>query len=221
VKETFGPPGCRRLLYIGHSGWQKNVGYLSEIARARPDWEFGWIGSGDQADIPGLRALGVRDTSTRETQELVASYDFLITVGRGDANPMTVLEAMSWGLLPFCTPQSGYVDEPGIVNVPLDDLASAIAVLDRWQDAPEAELRGAQQVNRERLRQHYSWERFGERVESTLSATLTPPHRISAGRRLRLAAIAAASPYGPLGSQGRRLAVAAARRKLGQRRSRD
>jgi hypothetical protein len=217
VKTCFAPRGRRRILYIGHSGWQKNVGYLSEIARARPDWHFGWIGRGAPSDIPGVEHLGFRDTSLPETRGLVATYDFLLTVGQGDANPMAVLEAMGWGLLPFCTPQSGYVDEPGIRNVPLDDVPGVLSVLERWQQAPDAELVAAQQVNLERLRQHYSWERFGEQVEHSLTSEWSPTGRSPVMRRLGLAATAATSPYGPLGAQGRRLAVAALRRRMASR----
>jgi hypothetical protein len=217
VKHCFSPAGKRRILYVGHTGWYKNVAYLSEIARARPDWHFGWIGRGKPSEIPGVEHLGFRDTSAPDTRELVASYDFLLTVGRADANPTTILEAMGWGLLPFCTPQSGYVDEPGIVNVPLDDVPGALRVLDRWQQAPDSDLRSAQRVNHARLRQHYSWERFGDQVESALDAELPPVLPASVANRMGLTVTALASPYGPFGAQGRRLASAVLRRRLASR----
>lgn len=216
VKADFAPPGRRRVLYIGHTGWYKNVAYLSAIAQARPLWDFGWIGRGEPSEIPGFRHLGVRDTSTPETRELVASYDFLLTVGRADANPTTILEAMGWGLLPFCTPQSGYADEPGIINVPLDDVPAVLHVLEHWQQAPRAALVEAQKTNLARLAEHFSWERFGQQVEEALTAELPPTRAIGTIRRLTLAATSATSPYGLLGGQGRRLAVSALRRRMGE-----
>ena len=220
VKDQFAPAGKRRILYVGHTGWYKNVGYLSQIARARPDWEFGWLGRGEPSEIPGVQHLGFHDTSAPATRELLASYDFLLTVGRADANPTTILEAMGWGLLPFCTPQSGYVDEPGIVNVPLDDVAAVVGVLEQWQQAPEADLLKAQQTNLDRLAEHFNWERFGRQVEEALTAQLPPTTSITPGRLLALAATAATSPYGPFGAQGRRLALAAMRQRLAAHRRR-
>lgn len=212
VKTQFAPPGRRRILYIGHSGWQKNVGYLSEIARARPQWDFGWIGSGASSDIPGVTALGMRDTASPETRRLIATYDLMLTVGRADANPMTVLEAMSWGLIPVCTPQSGYVDEPGIVNVPLDHVDGAVAELDRLQSASDAELLGLQRTNQRRIVEHFSWERFGRQVEAALRCDLPPLPRLAPKKRLQLARAVASSPYGPLRRPGWKLGEAALRK---------
>ena len=214
--RSFAPPGRRRILYVGHSGWQKNVGYLSAIARACPEWEFGWIGSGRPSDIPGVVAHGIRDTGTAETRELVSTYDFFLTVGQADANPMTVLEAMSWGLIPFCTPQSGYIEEPGVVNVPLNDVPGAVAVLRRWQEAANSELAQAQDANAARLAEHYTWERFGEEVRRALEDEPRQCAPASRCGRLALATAATISPSGPLGPQGRRLALASLRTRLGR-----
>jgi hypothetical protein len=203
VKGEFAPPGLRRFLYIGHSGWQKNVGYLSEIARARPQWDFAWMGRGAPEDVPGVLVLGPRDTSSDETRELVASYDFMITVGRSDANPMSVLEAMGWGLLPVCTPQSGYVGEVGVTNVPVDDIDGALHVLDGLQFAPDGQLEAARLANDGRLAQHYTWQRFGDQVAAALEAAPLPPlGQTDRARRIRLAATAALSPSGPLRGPG-------------------
>jgi len=211
VKQGFAPPGRRRFLYLGHSGWQKNVGYLSQIAQACPEWEFGWLGGGSPGDIPGVRHLGYRDTSLPETRRLVATYDFMITVGRADANPMSVLEAMSWGLIPVCTPQSGYVGEEGVANVPLDDVPAVVRILKAWQGAPVADLDRAQRANEERLAQHFTWERFGDQVEAALTADLPPTAPVSRRRIASLAAIAATSPSGPFGAAARRFRSAARR----------
>ncbi len=219
VKTDFAPPGRRRFLYVGHSGWQKNVGYLSAIARARPDWEFAWLGRGGTNDIPGVAHLGLRDTALASTRALVADYDFMITVGRGDANPMSVLEAMAWGLVPVCTPQSGYIGEPGVVNVPLDDVPAAAAVLDRLQAMPGSELTSTQEHNDRRLAEHFTWERFGRQVEAGLSVDLPPTGRPGALRRMRLAAAAAGSPGGPMSRPGRLLVAQMVRERVIARRA--
>lgn len=175
VKRSFAPQGKRRFLYIGHSGWPKNTDYLSEIALSFPDWGFSWLGPGKA--IPGVKHLGKVDFSKPEARLLVAGYDFMITVGSNDANPATILEAMAWGLLPVCSPQSGYEKEAGIVNVPLNDLAGARKVLQRLQSEPEARLRARMKLNDVALKRRFSWDRFGREVRKALAP----------GRRLPLA----------------------------------
>jgi glycosyltransferase involved in cell wall biosynthesis len=194
IKTTFNPPGQRRFLYIGHSGWTKNTDYLSEIARLMPNTEFAWMGSGPP--IPGLKALGRQDFRTDPAKSLITAHEFLITVGRADANPATILEAMAWGLIPICTPQSGYSGYPGIVNVPLDNAEQAVAILYELQATPESRLHEMQAANWELLDQHFNWDRFAGQVigaiESDASPALAPE---SWQRRLRLWQAFVSSPY--------------------------
>lgn len=201
LKTSFNPPGQRRIVYIGHSSWYKNTPYLSAIARAMPDITIDWIGR-KIADVPGLRHLGMYDFSTQLGQQAIAQYDFMLTVGKADANPTTILEAMSWGMLPVCTPQSGYVDQPGIVNVPLDDVPAAVAVLRSLQDLPDKALQEMQQTNWQALDEHYNWDRFANQVIDAIETdacpalgAVTPRHR----RYLReQARISTESPWRPI-----------------------
>jgi len=196
VKARFGEPWRRKFLFIGHSGWQKNSEYLGRLAGAIPESHFGWIGSG--APIAGVRAHGYQDFSTDEARALVASYDFMITVSRSDANPTTILEAMAWGLIPVCTPQSGYLGEPGIVNIPLDDLDGAVAVLRALQEAPSERLEAMRAANRERLRTHYTWDRFARQVSDAIDSAESPALLpIPAEHRALLRRTASVSPYAP------------------------
>lgn len=172
VRARLAPPGKRRFVYIGNTSPTKNTGYLSEIARRLPHMDFAWIGAG--GEIPGVRSLGYADFSTDAGRRLVSEFDFMVTVGRMDANPTTVLEAMSWGLLPVCTPQSGYMGEPGIPNVPLDDLNGACCVLQGLQEAPTPTLDRLRAINDEALDSRFSWGRFATTVESAIEGTERP-----------------------------------------------
>lgn len=171
VKTKFNPPGKRRVLYIGNDHPGKNIPYLRQIARA---WEGGidWAGRGVAA--PPLRQLGFVDFASAAGRRLVAEYDFLITVGCADANPTTVLEAMAWGLIPICTPTSGYEGEPGIVNVPTNDVAAVRAVLDRLQSADESVLRDLQAAGAARLDAHFTWDRFSAQVIAAIKSNACP-----------------------------------------------
>ncbi len=182
LKVAFNPPGNRRFVYIGHSMRMKNMPYLGEIARRLPGSEFAWIGPGSRR-LPGVTRLGWQDFSSQAGRELIAGFDFQITVGWADANPTTILEAMAWGLIPVCTPQSGYSGVSGITNVPLDDAAGAVAILGRLQAAPETELRRLQRENWEALDRHFSWDRFAAQVTEAIESESSP--QLSHEGRLR------------------------------------
>lgn len=206
LDRDFNPPGQRRFVYIGGSGWTKNTEYLSAIARAMPETQFGWIGSG--APIEGLMALGHQDFATAGGRRCVADHDFLITVGRADANPTTILEAMAWGLIPVCTPQSGYDRCVTIPNVPLDDVAGAVRVLTAMQRRPGSELDAMQAANWDLLDAHFTWDRVAAQVVDGIESSDSPPLApASLGRRVRIRRAALRSPYAPW--RPRNLAAAA------------
>ena len=172
VKKIFNPPGQRRFVYIGHTGLSKNTAYLSKIARLIPDIEIAWIGSGRV--IHGLVSLGFMDFSTEMARQLISSYDFMITVGDKDANPATILETMAWGLIPICTPQSGYVNYPGIVNIPLGDAEEVAKILYQLQGMPETQLLEMQAANLEMLDRHFNWDRLAGQVIRAIRSDASP-----------------------------------------------
>ena len=213
VKTRFNPPGKRRFLYIGSAEPYKNVPYLSRIARRCAPTEFAWIG-GDRT-LPGVRTLGFHDFGTDAGRAAVAEYDFVISVGDSDANPTTLLEAAAWGLVPVCTPQSGYDrSEPGFVNVPLNDVEGAARVVDELQRCPEERLLGLRDANDRRLDAHYTWDRFClqviEAIESEDSPALDPVPR---SRRLRLYWAALTGVFSPLRRYNRRKIIRANRKR--------
>ena len=222
LKTGFNLPGQRRFVYIGHKGHFKNTPYLGEIARSLPGVEFAWIGP-DSQELPGVATLGGQDFSTTAARQLVAGFDFLITVGRADANPTTILEAMAWGLIPVCSPQSGYQGVSGIVNVPLDDVTGVATVIRELQEMSDADLRRMQQENWDRLDRNFTWDRFAAQVVGAIESTDTPALGPASGlRRLRLSWAAATSsqtsPWRDLRRLARAQLRAWARSAAGRRR---
>jgi glycosyltransferase involved in cell wall biosynthesis len=184
IKKTFNLPGKRRFVYIGHNNKCKNTAYLSKIAQELPEMEFSWIGINKR--LPGVKPLGRMDFNTYEAKNCLAHYDFMLTVGNADGNPTTILEAMAWGLIPVCTPQSGYEGYPGIPNVPLNRVREAAIILRQLQYIPEKDLQALQQTNWKTLDTHFNWERFSrdviDAIESTESPACLPAstiHRVS------------------------------------------
>jgi glycosyltransferase involved in cell wall biosynthesis len=173
LKVSFGRSGKRRVLYIGHTDGYKNTPYLSEIAALVPHAEFVWIGSGSRP-IRGFTPVGAIDLGAQAGRDLVAQCDFLLTVGKADANPTTILEAMAWGLIPICTPTSGYVGTPSIPNVPLGDAASAAAIVRELLAAGDSDLLAMQSANWRLLDEHYTWDRFAAQVISAIGSTESP-----------------------------------------------
>jgi glycosyltransferase involved in cell wall biosynthesis len=169
IKHQFNPPGRRKFLFIGSAFKHKGFEYLLEIVHANPQFDFGWIGWGDHTiECPGMARYGKRDFSVPENLELVKSYDFMLTCGRSDANPTSILEAASWGLVPVCTPQSGYYNQNWIVNIPLDDVDGASTILRNLNAIPEGELREFQVRGRKALSKHYTWDRFAAQVRDCI-----------------------------------------------------
>ncbi len=190
LKAIFNPAGKRCFVYVGQALPCKNIPYLTALARAMPDTRFDWVGVA-HAPSP-LQARGFLNFASPGARARMAEYDFMVTVGSADANPTTVLEAMAWGLIPVCTPQSGYVDQAGIVNVPLDDVDGAVRVLRDLQTCDAARLQVLQQRNRDALDVHFNWERFGREVQDAIQSDEAPAlSATSPGPRLaiRLAAL--------------------------------
>lgn len=181
IKRRFNGAGRRRFLYIGHASRMKNLSYLGKIACSLEEHGISWIGAGRAID--GLLTLGERDFRDESARRLVADHDFLISPASADANPVTILEAMAWGIIPICTPQSGYVGQEGIINIPLDDVAKTVMILNRLQYAPEEELERRQQKNWEALERHFNWDRFATQIMEAIESTASPP----AGRTPSLA----------------------------------
>jgi hypothetical protein len=204
LRTAFNPAGQRRFLYIGLAGKSsntryKNTEYLTKIARVMPELQIGWLGRGQRKQtIDGLFPLGFQDFSTESGQRTVASYDFMITVGKADANPTTILEAMAWGLIPVCTPQSGYNDYPGIVNIPLGDVQQAVAILRGLQEMPEVTLCHMQALNWEALDRHFNWDRFAQQVIDAIESDVCPAlDSASWQRKLLIRWSALISPISP------------------------
>jgi hypothetical protein len=186
VKTRFNPPGQRKFLYIGHTAHNKNVGYLSQLQRQCADADISWMGKG-RKKIPGVVPLGLRNFADPAVLQEVAGYDFMITVGAMDANPTTIMEAMGWGLVPVVTRQSGYENSPGIVNLPLADVAGSQQVFHHLQTCPNDELLDLQRRGQARLDSHFHWDRFYADVKQALVGSDSPPIRPATwGERLKL-----------------------------------
>jgi glycosyltransferase involved in cell wall biosynthesis len=211
VKRSFNEPGRRRIVYIGHSWPMKNPGYLTEISGELDGVEMAWIGTGP-VRIEGFDALGTLDFADPAARDRLGAFDLMLTVGNSDSNPTTVLEAMAWGLIPVCTPESGYVGFEGIRNVPLGDARRAAAIIRGLLAADESQLRVWQETNWRLLDERFTWTRFGDRVVEAIESDARPSlDAESLGRRAKLHLATILSPHAPFRRSALRLAARAVR----------
>jgi hypothetical protein len=185
IKDRFNPAGSRRFVYIGTARDYKGTNFLAKLARHNRNLDIGWIGLAP-AKYKNIQLHGQMDFAEPAAKELLKSYDFLLTCGRSDANPTTILEAAAWGMIPVCTPQSGYWHEDWFANIPLDDVKGASKILQALNVADQSKLMQMQQSGIAALDRHYNWDRFAnqviEAIESPAKPTL-PPEEWQAARK--------------------------------------
>ena len=164
IKFKFNPPGARRFIYIGNDHPGKNLNYLNSLAQAL-DLKITWAGKGSaKHNYSNLVNIGHLDFSTEIGKSLVADHDFMITVGSFDANPTTVLESMSWGLIPVCTKTSGYNNIPGIINIEGVDLIEAMKQVNHLMFLDNQTLIAMQATCHESLQKRFTWDIFCKKV---------------------------------------------------------
>lgn len=163
IKSNFNLANKRRFIYIGNATAPKNIPYLNQIAESLPHMEFAWVGKG-KSQYNALNQLGFMNFKEQKSLNTLHDYDFMITVGNSDANPTTILEAMAWGLIPVCTPQSGYEGYDSIINLPLNDIEGAKDVLEHLQTIDHQTLENWQKMNWALLDTHFNWDRFAQQV---------------------------------------------------------
>lgn len=190
VKQAFNPPGRRRFVYIGNAGPMKGVDFLCRLAEANPGLDFGWIGWTGEDQRPAgtlrreydplerrlrsgrFRVHGGADWRERRFVDVVCDYDILLTCGRSDSNPTTILETSAWGLVPVAPAQCGYYGDDWLVNIPLDDVDGASQILHRLNQCPDAELLARREAGYRQLDAHYTWDHAAQQVIDCIEAPL-------------------------------------------------
>jgi len=118
LKGEFNPKGHRRILYIGRNSPVKNIPLLYSIAQQLPKVEF-WAFGITGINLPNVRLMGRRQLNGELARLVCEACDFSIITSISDANPTTILETASWGLIPISTKQCGYYEGDLVYNIPL------------------------------------------------------------------------------------------------------
>jgi len=162
LKKSFNRIGSRRILYIGNDNKNKNLSYLNSLARTL-NINVDWIGNGLNK-YSNLRKLGYFDFALTSNLKILSGYDFLITVGKNDANPTTVLEAMSWGIIPICSETSGYISNDGVLLLSSDDIFEASNELKKYLNYSSSYLLSLQKNNISKIKKYFNWNIFLNKI---------------------------------------------------------
>lgn len=161
VKKSFNAPGKRGYLYIGHTGWYKNIAELERIAARMPGFRFTHIGAGE---IRGWKKIsGFAKLTPAYMTELAKEHDIFVSTSTADAQATTVLEQMCFGLVVACTPESGY-EHSSLVRLHTHNTDANVRALTDLQSAPSSELESRVGENRRIAAEMHSWELFCEKT---------------------------------------------------------
>ena len=169
IKKKFNKIGERKFLYIGNdyafNNFAKNLPYLKKISESLGIKYFATAGN---KKVGSIRHFGWLNFQDKKSLEIVKNYDFLIQTSTNDANPSTILEAISWGLIPVVTKQCGYSHENSIINIPLNNLKKTKKILNYLQHVSYNSLKNMQQKNNNLLRKKYNWSNFQKNISQTI-----------------------------------------------------
>jgi len=173
-KTTWNAKGKRGVLSLGGDLPVKGLRHVAELVRAG-GYRHRHIGSINVdvfAHVPQCTVQTGMEFHPAVIREICQESDFFVTMGESDANPTTLLEAACWGLIPLCTPQSGYWPNDPFPSLTLGDLPGNLAVLDALQQSDAYTLKRMAAAIREHVIEHHSWAQFCETVRGVVSAYL-------------------------------------------------
>lgn len=161
VKRSFNDN--RKLVYIGSSSPNKNLPFLIKVMRAMPDVTLHWYGGDGRhplARLPNVRTIGWTMMDRAAAERIASDCDIMVSVSDSDANPTTLLETMAWGLIPACTAESGYYNDPLFTPLYLNNLAATVRSLRTLLGMSSESLMQRSATGREAIVDKYTWLRF-------------------------------------------------------------
>jgi len=165
IKKKFNKINERKFLFIGndysYNNYAKNLTYLKNISQLIGEKKFATIGN---KSVGKIKHFGWLNLQNKKSLNIIKKYDFLIQTSNYDANPSTVLESLSWGLIPVITPQCGYKKEKSIINIPLNKVNMACNIINNLQEVSDQKLKKLQSENWKILKRFYSWAKFRKTI---------------------------------------------------------
>ena len=167
LKTEFNPIGKRKLIYMGSSTPHKNLSYMIELLSRMPDITLNWYGGdGDHplAKLPNVKTVGWVVLDKNMATNIVQECDIFVNTSFSDANPTTLLESTAWGLIPACTPQSGYYNDPMFTPLNLWSIDESVSAIRKLLNTPSEVLKERSIRSRAIIESKYNWNVFCETV---------------------------------------------------------
>lgn len=168
----FRVEGTRELVYIGSSTHNKNLWYLTNIMRAMPTVKLNWFGGSSDhslAKLPNVTTTGWQELNDGVLKQICGSSDIFVNVSISDANPTSLIEAASLGLVIACTKESGYYNDQMVTTLPLDDVSEAVKIITELLLLPIPEMEKRSAYNRQEIEKKYNWNVFCNTVWSVVN----------------------------------------------------
>ncbi|TSC63502.1 MAG: hypothetical protein Athens041674_69 [Parcubacteria group bacterium Athens0416_74] len=154
-----------QFLYVGHTGWYKNVAELERVAASMPHFEGGHIGSGH---IKGWKKISDFASLNRAFMAKVAEeYDIFVNTSSADPQATTILEHMCFGFPIACTPESGYTYD-SITRLSVSDTEFNCRQLSTLRNVEENTLRELSSRSYQHVVQSHNWKSFTDQTLSFL-----------------------------------------------------
>lgn len=161
IKKKFNPKGKRKYLYIGQASWYKNTAQLEKIAESIPNFEGGYISTGE---IKGWKKIANWADLTPEYMAKIADeYDIFVNTSSSDPSPATILENMCFGFAVACTPESSY-DYPSLTRLHVSDTTFNVKQLQELQNMDDSEVLARAKKNRELAIQNHNWNEITAKI---------------------------------------------------------
>jgi hypothetical protein len=175
LRHRFHSAGERRFCFVHlYDAAQKGADIAQAIVEARPNYRFTWIG-GVQVRSRNVRFVPTVPNTTRIFRRAMADCDFILVPSREDAQPGTLIEAASLGLLPVAAYTSGYsLSYPRLVTP--NTTEAWLGIVDTLQNASQAELQEARHVIDSYLRQVHDWYEIEAQITWYLRELLAEEH---------------------------------------------
>ncbi len=163
MKDKFNAPKDRRLVYVGSAAPNKNLEYLVKIMKALPNTTLHWYGGDSNhrlAKLPNVKTVGWVVLDKAIGKEICDSCDIMVSLSDSDANPTSLLETTSWGLIAACTKESGYYNDPMFTELYLNNFSKTVKTINNLLGTDTNILKQRSLINREMIETKYTWDNF-------------------------------------------------------------
>lgn len=168
-KTTFNQPGTRSFAYIGSDIPEKGINILCDIFKLVP-YTLHMYGNINNPIIhlPNVHYHGYTHITPQFCKDLCNTVDFFISTSISDANPTTLSEISSMGLVGLCTQSSGYWPNKPFIGLDINNFDSMVNTVHHAQQMPENELIMQSTKQQEWVKNNCNWERFCTTVSNRL-----------------------------------------------------